>query len=146
MNHRRHEAVVIAFAIIAMTGFLACSDDDLTVATGDVIGAWAGSSSQQQALDFTVASAGVASGQFGYQMTGQCNFTSTHQLNASEALEIGRGKFTTGKTQIGAGSNGPAFITISGEFTSSTTATGTILIQHAPCQDTVTIAWTATKN
>jgi len=142
MNHRRHEAVVIAFAIVALAGFTACSEDDLTVGNEDVIGAWAGTTSQQQALDFTVTSSGVADGQFGYQMTGQCNFTLAQPLNAVQALEISGGKFTTGKTQLGAG----VFVTIAGEFTSSTTATGTFLIQHAPCGDTLNITWTATKN
>jgi hypothetical protein len=133
--------VVIAFAIAALAGFGACSDDDLVVDNGDVVGQWAGTTSQQKVLDFTVTPAGVADGQFGYQMTGQCNFNTAHALNATQELEISDGKFTTGKTQVGAG----VFVTIAGEFTSSTTATGTFLIQHAPCGDTLNITWTATK-
>ena len=142
MTQRRHQAVVIAFAIVATAGFAACSDDDLTVAGGDVVGEWSGTTSQQRTLDFTVTSSGVAQGQFGYQMTGQCNFNVAHPLNASPALAIDGGRFTTGKTQIGSG----VFVTIDGEFTSSTTANGTFLIQHAPCADTLNITWTATKN
>lgn len=141
MIHRRHEAVVIAFTIVALAGFVACGDDDLTVAPADVVGGWSGTTSQQRPLDFTVTSAGVAEGQFGYQMTGQCNFTTAQPLNATDAVTISAGKFTTGRTQIGAG----VFVTIEGEFTSSTTAKGTFLIQHAPCADTLNITWTATK-
>jgi hypothetical protein len=142
MNNRRREALVIAFAIVVLAGLAACADDDLTVASGDVIGAWSGTTSQQRAVDFTVMSSGVGDGEFGYQMTGTCNFNTIHPINAADGMEIDRGKFTTGKTQIGSG----AFVTISGEFTSSTTAKGTFLIQHAPCGDTLNITWTATKN
>jgi hypothetical protein len=134
--------VIAAFAFVALAGFVACGDDELTVATGDVIGEWSGTTSQQRALEFTVVSEGVSEGQFGYQMTGQCNFTTAQALNAQGSMAISRGKFSTGKTQIGLG----AFITISGEFTSSTTAKGDFLIEHGPCGDTLNINWTATKH
>ncbi len=142
MNHRRHEAVVLAMTLAALAGFASsCSDDDLTVATADIVGVWSGTTSQQRPLEFNVESSGVADGQFGYQMTGTCNFTTSQVINAAEGIPVSSGKFTTGKTQIGAG----VFITIAGEFTSSTTATGTFLIQHAPCGDTLNISWSATK-
>jgi hypothetical protein len=142
MFRRRHEAVVIACLLAALTGFVACSDEDLTVATADVVGDWTGTTSQQRALGFTVNSGGVTEGDFAYQMTGQCNFTTSHLLNASEAIAISGGKFTSGRTQVGLG----VFVTVSGEFTSSTTAKGSVLIQHAPCSDTLNITWTAAKN
>ena len=145
MNNRRHEAVVLAFTIVALGGFVACSEDDLTVATSDVVGTWSGTTSQDRSLEFSVNSGGVTGGQFGYQMTGTCNFTTAQAINTAEAVAITGGKFTTGKTQIGVGVGGGAFITISGEFTSSTTAKGNVLIQHAPCGDTLNITWNATK-
>ena len=145
MNNRRHAGVVIAFTIVAVAGFAACGDEDLTVATSEVVGDWSGTTSQQRTLDFTVTSSGVTAGSFGYQMAGTCTFNVVHALNAAQPLAISRGKFSTGKTQIGVGTGGAAYVTIAGEFTSSTTAKGTFLIEHAPCQDTLNITWTASK-
>jgi hypothetical protein len=142
---RRHEGLAIACTIAALAGFTACSEDEPTVASSAVVGEWSGTTSQQRSLNFSVSSGGVGDGSFGYVMTGTCNFSVAHALNAAQPLTISDGKFTTGKTQIGTGTGGGAFVTIDGEFTSSTTAKGTFLIQHAPCGDTLNLTWTATK-
>lgn len=141
MRKRRHDVVAVLLAMTVFAGFAACSDDDLTVASGDVVGSWSGTTSQNRDLDFTVTSQGVMDGGFAYQMTGTCNFTIAQPVNASGGIPISHGKFTTGKTQLGTG----VFLTIDGEFTSSTTARGTFLLQHAPCGDTLNLTWTATK-
>lgn len=142
MSRRRDAGVVIACLLASVAGFAACSEDVPTVAAADVVGEWTGTTSQQRALDFTVVPGGVSDGDFAYQMTGQCNFTTSHALTTSNAIAISGGKFSSGKTQIGLG----VFVTVSGEFTSSTTANGSVLIQHAPCGDTLNITWTASKN
>lgn len=147
MKDFNRAGTLAALAFAALAGFAACDSEDPTVATSDVIGAWTGTTSQQRPLEFSVTSAGVATGVFAYQMSGQCNFTVTHELiSAGQPIAVSRGEFTTGQTQIGNSASGPAFITISGEFTSSTTARGAFLIQHAPCGDTLSLSWTATKN
>jgi hypothetical protein len=136
-------ATVFVIAAVAGVGFVACGPEPLaSVNSTQVVGEWAGTTSQAKAISFTVTSAGVTGATIGYQMqTGICTFSSTFPITTTEAMVVTDGKFTTGKTQIGQ----QVFVTASGEFTSSTEANGTILIQDAPCRDTLNLTWTATK-
>jgi hypothetical protein len=139
---RRHSAALLAVALAGIVGFVACGGgDDDGISPADVQGNWAGTTSQDKAITFTVNTSGVTAAVFTYQMTGKCTFTSTLPITTTSALGITDGNFDTGKTQIGSG----VFLTATGEFTSSTTATGTLLIQDAPCADTLNLTWTATK-
>ena len=135
-------AIVVVVIAAAGGAFLGCGPEAVaTIDTQQVIGEWAGTTSQAKVFSFTVSAAGVTGATVGYQMTGTCTFSSTFPITTTQALAITNGKFTTGKTQIGQS----VFLTASGEFTSATEANGTLLIQDAPCADTLNLTWTATK-
>ncbi len=138
--HRRFIAV-IAVVATAITGAVACGGDDGTVSPSSAAGTWAGTTSQSKAIGFTVTTAGVTEATFTYQMTGRCNFTSTLPITTTTALPITDGRFDTGKTQIGSA----LFLTATGQFTSSSAANGTLLIQDGTCADTLNLTWTASK-
>lgn len=136
MPHARSlKSVVVALVLVS------CGKSDSPVGTSDVVGAWVGTTSQQQPLSFTVASSGVTDGTFSYQMTHTCTSTTRIQITTTQPLPVNGGGFTTGKTQIGTST----FYTATGKFTSSTAATGTLLIQDGVCRDTLNLTWTASR-
>jgi hypothetical protein len=139
---RRTLLVGAVLAVAAIAPATACGDSDDPIAADDVAGEWTGSTSQGQPLAFTVTRQGVTDGQFGYTMSRSCKFTDAFAISAPDPLRVEAGRFSTGRTQVGQ----TVFLTITGEFTSSTRATGTMLIQHAPCSDTLNISWDATKD
>lgn len=134
--------VVTLAALAAVGGASACGDSTDPIDEGDVVGEWSGTTSQGRPVAFTVSEDGVTDAQFGYSMSRSCTFTDVFSITAPDPLEVEDARFSTGKTQVGQA----VFVTIHGEFTSSSRATGTMLIQHAPCSDTLNLTWSATKN
>ena len=90
----------------------------------------------------TVTSAGVSDATFTYVLQGShCGYTSMLQIPSTQAMPINGGRFTMERTQAGAA----LFISATGQFASSTQATGTLLVQDGQCGDTLSVTWSATK-
>jgi hypothetical protein len=129
-------------AFSAAAGFAACGANDDSIGPQQAAGNWAGATSQAKPMLFTVTSAGVSQATFTYVLQGsRCSATFTLLVPTTQPLSIAGGRFTIAQTQIGQN----LFISATGRFASSTTATGTFVVQDGQCGDTLNLTWNATK-
>jgi hypothetical protein len=139
----RFAALPFAFALLAAIGFASCGGDDATaVATADVVGSWTGSTSQEKPMLFTVNAAGVSQSTFTFALTGsRCFYTTTLLIPTTQPIAISDAHFSIDKTQVGIN----LFVSGTGDFKSSSEASGTFAVQDGQCGDTLSLTWNATR-
>jgi hypothetical protein len=138
----RRGTVVLLVLLAVNAAVAACGTKDAALGPQDTAGNWAGSTSQDKEVLFTVTPAGVAHATLTYVLEGsRCAYTSTVQIPTSPAIAISDGHFTVARTQI----QSSLFVSGAGEFASSASATGTFLVQDGQCGDTLSLTWSATK-
>ncbi len=139
---RVHGTAVLLVVVATSAVSAGCSGHADPIGPRDAAGNWAGSTSQDKGMLFTVTSAGVSDATFTYVLQGsRCGYTSMLQIPAAQAMPINGGRFVMERTQAGAA----LFISATGQFASSTRATGTLLVQDGQCGDTLSVTWSATK-
>lgn len=140
----RHSPCVGGLAGLALCIALAGCKDSTSPAAIDPVGSWSGSTSQGRALSFTITAQGLSSASLDWHLAGTaCSYDATATLNSSNPMPVSRPSFTA--TYPLMGSFGADF-TITGTFTSSTAAHGTLVIVDGQCSGTLNATWNATKS
>jgi hypothetical protein len=122
-----------------------CGGDSSTgPKTQDLVGTWSGTTSQSKPISLTVSAQGITDVEFSFHLTGTvCSYDSNVE-QGGPAVGISGGEFDWGPNQLGSAGSGAGW-TLSGRFSSSTAASGSLTIGDAGCQGELTVTWTATK-
>jgi hypothetical protein len=133
--------VLRAALALAALSVASCGSAD-PLGPDDVIGTWAGSTSQERDISFVVSGGNFAEGTFSYTLPGGegCpSITGAVVIQGGPAVPIEGLEFSIPRTQIGQNT----FLTADGTFTSSSQANGTFTVDDRGC--VTTIGWTASK-
>ena len=125
-----------AFRVLPIVVFLACSDSTGPI---DPVGSWSGQTSQNRAVAFTVTSAGITEATINYRVVGDFCTATIETTVGGAAVSIENNAF---QVEF---STGSADFTVSGTFTSSSAANGTLVVDDFQCGGTVNATWTASK-
>lgn len=130
-----------AVACAVACGLVASCGSKDAVGPGVITGTWAGSTSQDRAIELVVDGNNVAEGTFSYVLQGEsCSgVTGAVVIQGGASVPIEDGEFRIPRTQIGQ----TVFLTAEGVFTSSTAASGSFTLEDRECETRVD--WTATR-
>jgi hypothetical protein len=130
--------VTRAAVIVAALSVVSCGSAD-PLGPNDVVGTWAGSTSQEREISFVVSGGNFAEGSFSYSLPGgdACPaIIGAVVIQGGPAVPI---EFVLPRTQIGQNT----FLSAAGTFTSSSQANGSFTVEDRGC--VTAINWTATK-
>ena len=123
-----------------LTVLAACSD---SLSPEDLVGTWTGTTSQGRAMGFTVTGAGLTGASLSYHLDGTfCSYDSQMEFSLGTPIEIIDLEFEALNFTIGVGKT----LTVSGQFTSASEASGSASISDSDCSGTATFTWTAGKH
>jgi len=137
---RRPLALCAALTLAALSAVSCGSADPL--GPNDVVGTWAGSTSQEREISFVVSGGNFAEGSFSYSLPGGDGcpaITGAVVIQGGPAVPIDELEFVLPRTQIGQ----DTFLSAAGRFTSASQANGTFTVEDRGC--VTTIDWTASK-
>ena len=133
--------VLCAVLTLAALSVQSCGSAD-PLGPDDVIGSWAGSTSQERDISFVVSGGNFAEGSFSYSLPGGDGcpaITGAVVIQGGPAVPIDDLEFIIPRTQIGQNT----FLSADGTFTSASQANGTFTVEDRGC--VTTIGWTAIK-
>lgn len=139
--HSGMPLVVVAFALSA-AGCGGGSDGPSTP-SNSYLGAWGGTTSQGKTFQFYVEPEGIRLIGVGYDVVGTACRSNVVAFLPRETPDTAFA--ISGTTLSVLSANATRTITISGDFSSDAAASGTLAVDHATCDGSISVTWTATR-
>lgn len=136
--------VAVPLVALALAGCGGGGDGGPSTPSISYAGAWGGTTSQGKTFQFYVEPEGIRLIAVGYDVAGTA---CTSNVVAFLPRETPDTAFAISGTTLSAlSASATRTITIAGSFSSDSTASGTLAVDHATCNGSISVTWTATRS